>query len=58
MDANKSIAVGLIGTAIFRSPEAFFLRGVGPATDIWSFGTMVSFAYSLCLYQVAERSLY
>lgn len=41
MDANKSIAGALIGAAIFRSPEAIFQRGIGPATDIWSFGAMV-----------------
>ena len=49
MDANKSIAGGLIGAAMFRSPEAFFRRGMGSATDIWSFGTMVGFAYYLYL---------
>ncbi|KAL9126242.1 MAG: hypothetical protein Q9217_004675, partial [Psora testacea] len=41
MDENKSIAGELIGAPMFRSPEAFFRRGMGPATDIWSFGTML-----------------
>jgi serine/threonine protein kinase len=49
IEANNFIASGPIGAAIFRSPEAFFQRGVGPPTDIWSFGTMVSSAYYLYL---------
>ena len=44
IDGNKSIARKSIGTLIFRSPEACFRREMGPATDIWSFGTMVSSA--------------
>ena len=39
-----------IGTPAFRSPEAHLSIRWGPATDIWSFGAMVSSAFGLVLH--------
>ncbi len=40
--SEQAVDSEIIGAAIFRSPEAMMQNGWTTATDIWSFGAMVS----------------